>query len=69
MTVAKRIARDHPVGGNQGIIADALDEAEQRRAIDHLDFPQLFSGKIKNVCRMPDVEVVDQLLVGGEEFG
>ncbi len=69
VTIAEGIAGDHAVGSDQGVGSDPLDETEQRRPIDHLDLHEVLPGKVKDVCGMPHVVVVDQMLVGGEELG
>ena len=69
VTIAERIAGDHAVGSDQRVVSDPLDETEQRRSIDHLDFHQLLPGNFKDLCSLLDIVVVDQMLVGGEELG
>ena len=44
VTIAEGIAGDHAIGSDQGVGSDSLDETEQRRSIDHLDFHQLLPG-------------------------
>ena len=69
VTVAKGIAGDYPVGSDHGVVPNPFDETEQRWSVDHLDLHQFLPGNFKDLCGLLDVVVIDQLLVGGEEFG
>lgn len=67
--VAERVAGDDAVGRDERVLARTLHVAEQLRAVEHRDIPELLLGQFEDFGGLLKIELVDQVLIRREELG